>query len=93
MDPIERIVLETIDHIDILYIENGVLLLNNKDDGNIGPGHLMYATWLHAFYENANIDLDIHEFIFLMKMPLEHIKLCVEHNVFREKRIFTRIEF
>lgn len=92
-DANQRIVLESIDHTDILYIENGVLILNNRDDGNIGPGHLMYSSWMEAFYENADRDIEIYEFIFLMKMPLDHIKLCVKHNVFRGHRTFTRIEF
>ncbi len=90
----ERLVLETIDGIDVLYIENGVLVLNNGDEaGGIGPDHYWYGVWMSAFVENSERDVEPFEFITLMKMPVDHIRLCVFKNVFRGSRTYTRIEF
>jgi len=89
----DRLVLEVIDGIEVLYIENGVLVLNAVDDGGIVPGHYWYGVWMAAFVENSERDIEPFEFIYLMKMPTEHILTCSQNNVFRGARTFTRIEF
>lgn len=92
MEP-ERTLLETIDGIDVLYIENGVLVLNTTEAGGIGPGHYWYDVWFNAFMENSERPMEPFEFITAMKMPTDFIRICVFKNVFRGARTFTRIEF
>ena len=88
------IVLETIDRVPILYIKNGILYLNNTDDAaDIGPGHVMYMIWMNAFSENSERDMQPHEFVGLMQMHVDHMRLCIEYNVFRGTRVHSKIDF